>query len=162
MRNILGITRDERGSTLVEMALVAPFLATLLIGMVDISRGYSAKLQLEQAAQRSIEKVMQGAQGDASSNIFETLEQEAAAAAGVAETAVEVRYWLECNGVSQNTSTATMAADYEKVCASGEVYSRYLNVQIEKIYTPMFSTRWLGANSDGTYTLIGEAGIRVQ
>ena len=156
------LCRDERGATIIEMALAAPFLATLIIGMVDISRGYSEKLQVEQVAQRSIEKAMQGMQGDDSTDIFQTLQAEAAAAAGVLPTNVEVRYWLECNGVSQNTSPATMAADYEKVCPTGQVYARYLNIEIEKTFTPMFSTRWAGANADGTYTLVGEAGLRVQ
>jgi Flp pilus assembly protein TadG len=161
-RSWTNLTRDECGAAIMEMALAAPILATLLIGMVDLSLGYSAKLQLEQVAQRSIEKAMQGMQGDDSTDIFETLKAEAAVAAGVSESAVEVRYWLECNGVSQNTNPSTMAADYEKVCSSGQVYARYLNVRIEKTYTPMFSTRWAGANPDGTYTLDGEAGLRVQ
>lgn len=154
--------RDERGASIIEMALLAPFLATLTIGMVDISRGYSDKLFLEQAAQRAVERAMQGMQGDDSTDIFDGLKAEAAAIAGVDESAVTVRYWLECNGVDQNTSTATMAADYEKVCADGEYYSRHLSVRIEKSYTPMFATKWAGANADGSFDLVGVAGLRVQ
>lgn len=156
------LNRDERGASVIEMALVAPFLATLTIGMVDISRGYSEKLLLEQVAQRSIEKAMQGMQGDDSTDIFNGLKAEAAATAGVDPSAVEVSYWLECNGVSQNTSEATMAADYEKVCPSGQVYSRHLNVSITKTYKPMFSMKLMGSDSDGSFTLVGEAGLRVQ
>ncbi len=162
MRALLKLRRDERGASIIEMALTAPFLAALVIGMVDISRGYHAKLTLEQAAQRAVEKAMQGMQGDESTDIFQGLQQEAALVADVEEEDVEVRYWLECNGVSQNASAATMAADYEKVCQPGEVYSRHLNVRIEKVYTPMFQTKWLGSNPDGTFDLIGEAGLRVQ
>jgi Flp pilus assembly protein TadG len=161
-RDLRTLARDERGASLIEMALVAPFLATLLIGMVDISRGYSAKLKLEQVAQRTVEKAMQGMQGDDATDIFESLQQEAAETADVDESAVEVRFWLECNGVSQNSSAATMAADYEKVCDPGVRYSRHLNVKIQKGYTPMFATKFLGANSDGTFTLVGESGLRVQ
>ncbi len=156
------LSRDERGASIIEMALVAPFLATLVIGMIDISRGYSAKLQLEQAAQRAIEKAMQGMQGDESTDIFESLKAEAAATADVDENDVTVRYWLECNGVSQNSNPANMAADYEKVCPGGQYYSRHLNVTIEKVYTPMFQVRWLGSNPDGSFDLVGEAGLRVQ
>lgn len=162
MRALFRLARDERGASLIEMALVAPMLASLLIGMVDLSGGYSAKLQLEQIAQRGVEKAMQGMQGDDSTDIFDSLQAEVAAAADVEEDAVEVRYWLECNGVSQNTDPATMEDDYEKVCAGGERYSRHLSVKIEKIYTPMFQTKFLGANDDGTFTLVGEAGLRVQ
>jgi Flp pilus assembly pilin Flp len=161
-RDFRTLARDERGASIIEMALVAPFLATLVIGMIDISRGYSAKIKLEQVAQRTIEKAMQGMQGDDSTDIFNSLKAEAAATAEVDPSKVEVRYWLECNGVSQNSNPSTMAADYEKVCQGGERYSRHLNVKIEKTYTPMFATKWLGSNSDGSFTLIGESGLRVQ
>ena len=163
MRNgLLKLVRDERGTSIIELALLAPIFATMVIGMSDLSLAYSEKLQLEQAAQRSIEKAMQGMQGDESTDIFDGLKAEAALTAGVEEDAVEVRYWLECNGVSQNTGPTSMEADYEKVCTGGQVYSRHLNVSIEKTYTPTFQVHWLGSNSDGTFTLVGESGLRVQ
>ena len=52
MRTLLNLGRDERGASIIELALTAPFLAAMVIGMVDISRGYHAKLTLEQVAQR--------------------------------------------------------------------------------------------------------------
>ena len=159
MKRILHLVRDERGTSVIELALVAPILASLIVGMSDLSRAYSAKLQLEQAAQRSIEKAMNGRKESA---LFETLKAEAVAAAGVNASAVEVRYWLECDGVSQNTSPSTMTADYGKVCEDDETYARYVNVKIQKIYTPMFDVKWPGSNPNGTFTLVGEAGIRVQ
>jgi len=75
---------------------------------------------------------------------------------------VTVKYWLECNGVNQNTSTATMTTDFEKVCPSGQTYARYVTVDIQNAYQPMFSTHWLGSNPDGSFTLHGKAGLRVQ
>jgi Flp pilus assembly protein TadG len=162
MRNASALWNDDKGSSLVELALLAPFLATLVIGITDLSRGYSDRLQLEQAAQRAVEKAMQAMQGDDSTTMFKTLKAEAAETAGVPESDVTVTYWLECNGVSQNSSTASMDADYEKVCPDGQVYSRYMRVSIAKKYTPMFSAKWLGANADGTFSLVGTAGLRVQ
>jgi Flp pilus assembly protein TadG len=153
------LARDCSGASIVEMALTAPFLATLVIGMVDISRGYSAKVQLTQSAQRAIEKAMQG---EKTTDLYDTLKAEGATAAGVAQSAVAVKYWLECNGVSQYTTAANMATDYDKVCPSGQTYARYVTVDITKVFTPMFSTRFAGSNADGTYTLHGTAGIRVQ
>ena len=143
---------DERGASIIEMAMVMPVLASLFVGMVDISRAYSARLQLEQAAQRSIEKVMQY---QSSSSTYATLYSEAAIAAGVPVSAVEVDYWLECNG--------TRAPDYDGSCTPGQTYARYVTVSIDKSFTPMFGTRFFpGANDDGTYTLTGEAGLRTQ
>jgi Flp pilus assembly protein TadG len=151
MRRLLNLRRDQRGAAIIEMGLAAPILALLLIGMTDLSRGYSAKLQLEQAAQRAIEKVMQGQKN---TSVYNALKAEGAAAAGVDQSAVTVDWYLECNGTRQNT--------YEMNCQSGQTYARYLTVEIVKTYRPMFRTRFAGANADGTYTLRGRAGIRVQ
>jgi len=155
-RSLLG---DERGASVVELALAAPFMATLIIGMVDISRGYSAKVQLTQAAQRAIEKAMQG---DKTTDLYDTLKAEGASAAGVPASQVTVKYELFCNDVSKYQSAATMTADYDQVCTGGQTYARYVSIDITKTYTPMFSTKWAGANSDGSYTLHGKALIRVQ
>jgi Flp pilus assembly protein TadG len=159
MLRLKALLRDERGASLIEMALAAPFLGTLVIGMVDISQGYSAKVKLVQAAQRAIEKAMNG---DKTTTLYDTLQSEGATAAGVPTSQVTVKYWLECNGVNQNTSTATMAADYDKQCTSGQTVARYVSIDITKAYTPMFSTHWLGSNSDGSYTLHGKTSVRVQ
>lgn len=152
MYRLRTLARDERGTSLIEMAMVAPVFATLLVGMVDISRAYSAKLQLEQAAQRSIEKVQQY---QASSSTYATLYVEAATAAGVRIQDVTVDYWLECDGAR--------ITDYSSSCTPGQAYSRYISVSINKDYRPMFGVRFFpGANADGTYTITGEAGLRTQ
>lgn len=151
MARLATIVRDERGNSIIELALVVPFLSSLLIGMVDISRGYSAKLQLQQAAQQAIEKVMQTS---ASSSVIATLTGEAATAAGVATSAVAVDFWLECNGTRQSV--------YDSSCSAGQTYARYLTVDITKAYAPMFRVKFLGSNNDGTFTLHGKAGIRTQ
>jgi len=156
-RFLARIGRDCRGTAIVELALAAPILAALLIGMVDVSRGYSTRLQLEQAAQRSIEKAMQATK---STSLYVTLKTEGAQAAGVTVDAVDVQYWLECNGTRM--TGATMESAYNQNCAVGQTYARYLTVEITKSFVPMFAVRMAGANADGTYTLKGKAGIRVQ
>ncbi len=151
------IGRDCRATAIVELALAAPILAALVIGMVDVSRGYSTRLQLEQAAQRSIEKAMQATKA---TSLYVTLKAEGAEAAGVNIAAVDVQYWLECNGTKQTGST--METAYNQNCNVGETYARYLTVEITKAYVPMFAVKMAGSNADGTYTLKGKAGIRVQ
>ena len=146
------LSRDESGTSIIELALVAPILATLLIGMVDLSRAYSHKLQLEQSAQRAIEKVQQY---QSTTSTYGTLQTEAAAAAGVPVANVTIDYWLECNG--------TRAADYNTVCTSGQTYARWVQVDVTGTFTPMFRVRrWMGSNADGTFTLHGKAGMRTQ
>ena len=54
IRMFKSLTRDERGASVIELALVTPFLGSMLVGMVDLSRAYSRKLQLEQASIRQV------------------------------------------------------------------------------------------------------------
>jgi len=155
MRLLQRLVAEENGASVIELALVAPVFASMLVGMVDLSRAYSAKLQLEQAAQRSIEKVQQY---QTTSNTFSTLQTEAsnaATAAGFTSPTVTVDYWLECDGARQS--------DYDSHCSTGQSYGRWVTVDIAGKYTPMFASRhWPGANSDGTFTLHGKAGLRTQ
>ena len=152
--------QDRRGNSAIEFALIAPLLASMIVGVTDISNGYSAKLQLEQAAQRAIER---GMQGKKEVLLFKALKIEGAAAANVPESAVTVKYWLECNGVNQNTSASTMTPDYEnRVCPEGQAFARYVTIEIQKDFMPMFNVSWPGANSNGSITMSGKAGVRVQ
>ena len=158
IRQINSLARDERGASIIEMGLMVPILASLLVGMVDISRAFSARLQLEQAAHRAIEKVQQY---NTTTSTYSTLRTEAASAAraagftAVADTDVTIDYWLECNG--------TRASDYNTPCPNGQAYARWITIDIPAKFSPMFtSRRWPGSNSDGTYTLHGKAGLRTQ
>lgn len=152
MRNLKQIWRDDSGTSVIEMGMIAPVLSLLLIGMVDLSMAYSEKLRLEQAAQSAIEKVMQRS-GDAGTTIG-TLKAEAAAQAGVDTDNVTVDYWLECNGVR--------SADYNAYCADGAAYARYIQVKVVGTYEPMFPSKYWGASDDGNYHVTGHAGIRTQ
>jgi len=152
MHKLRNLAADERGTSLIEMALATPIFAALLMGMVDLSRAYSEKLQLEQASQRAIERVMNRQMNSTSYN---TLKLEAMAAAGVAATDVTVDFWLECNGTRQT--------NYDTSCSSGQIQARYINVAVQKKFTPVFGTKYFpGANTDGTFTIKADAGIRTQ
>ena len=152
MFRLARLTNDNRGASIVELALVAPVLASLLIGMVDLSRAYFPKLELQQAAQRSIEKIQQS-QAEASN--FNVLQAETAATAQVPARNVAVDYWLQCNGARQN--------DYESVCPSGQTYERWVSIDITGTFKPIFKSKHFPkANSDGTFTLHGTARMRTQ
>ena len=158
MMSITRLARDDRGASIVELALVAPILASLLIGMVDLSRAYSHKLLLEQAAQRSIEKVQQYQASSSTADLLKAETVAAAKDAGFASTTVAdvtVDFWLECNG--------TRAADYNTVCPDGQTYGRWVSIDLQGTFSPMFrSRRWPGANTNGTFTLHGKSGMRTQ
>ena len=146
------LAKDDRGASIIELALVAPVIASLLVGMVDLSRAYSYKLQLEQAAQRAIEKVQQY---QTTTSTYGTLQTEAATAAGVPTSNVAIDYWLECNG--------TRATSYDSVCPDGQTYGRWVTVTVTGTFTPMFRSKYYPrANANGTFTIQGKTGMRTQ
>jgi Flp pilus assembly protein TadG len=152
----------ERGASLIEMALVSPFLAALIVGMIDLSRAYSDRLQLEQAAQRTIEKVEQ--QRTVATD-YSSLADEAATAAGITKTSTNpsVSQWLECSSDGGTTWTSQGANSISSQCPNGtDLPARYVTIQIQKNFTPILKTGYLTTNADGTYTLTAQAGIRVQ
>ena len=152
------LSADDRGTALIEMALATPLLAAVLMGMVDLSRAYSERLQLEQATHRAIERTFNQQMQSTSYNSLKAEAVSAAQAAGysnVTASDVTIDFWLECNGVRQ--------ADYDTSCPDGQLIARYINVAIQKKFVPYFGTQYFpGANSDGTFTLRADAGIRTQ
>ena len=144
---------DRRGTATVELALVAPLLATFVIGIVDISNAVGRKLVMEQAAQRGIEKIMQTT---TDTTVDLTIVTEAAAAADVPVDQVVLDFWLECDGTRQ--------ADYnlDPPCAAGEREARYITLTINDTYDPMFSLHFAGANAEGEYPITAESGIRIK
>jgi len=147
------LARDERGASMIEFALFAPMLALMVMGISDVSMGYSRKLTVEQAAYRTLERVAVGSvQSD-----YSSLRTEAAAAAGVPVGNVTVTNWLECNGTRQ--------ADFNGLCGTGEMIARYVQIDIAASYTPSFSygplSRGLGGE-DGNVALSASAAVRVQ
>src|SRR4029079_8616403 len=121
------LARDESGASIIEMGMLLPFLGAMVIGVADISRAYSAKLKLEQAAYRSIEKVQQYRD---TTSTFSTISSEASTAAvdaGFTSPTVTVDYFLECDGSRQAT--------YNTNCASGTP-NRWITVDIAGTFTP--------------------------
>jgi Flp pilus assembly protein TadG len=164
MRFRKSLLRDDRGASIVEMGLLLPVMATVVIGVADVSRAYSQKLQLEQAAYRAIEKVQQY---QSTESTYDTLKNEVVAAAttagfsDVTTSSVTVDYWLECNGVRQGDGTP--GNGYDAVCSSGQTYGRWVSVDVTHNFMPMFaSSRWPGSNTNGSYTLHGRARLRTQ
>ena len=164
MRFKKSLLRDERGASLIEMGLLLPVMATVVIGVADVSRAYSQKLLLEQAAYRAIEKVQQYQSAEST---YDTLKNDVVSASSdagftdVTASNVTVDYWLECNGVRQGDGTP--GNGYDAVCASGQNYARWISVDVTHDFTPMFaSNRWPGSNTNGSFTLHGRANLRTQ
>jgi Flp pilus assembly pilin Flp len=146
---LFALGRDQRGAAVVELAVVAPMIALLTVGIVDLSNGFSKKLKIEQASQRAIEKIMNTS---ASDTIEATLAAEAAVQGDVPIDQVQVSYRLECDG------TQTDAEE----CPEDQESTQWVSVTVTDSYEPMFARYFSGIDGDGTYHLSATAGVRIQ
>lgn len=156
------LRRNEYGASIIELALTAPFMAALVVGMTDLARAYSLKLLLEQSAQRTIEQVEQ--QKTVVTNYNTALSTEAASAMtdagyGTGNT-ITPDSWLEC---STDGTTWTRQTDFNGSCGASDTTARYVSVNISRSFVPMFATRaWPGADANGNIPVTGYAEVRVQ
>jgi Flp pilus assembly protein TadG len=175
-RSFHRLAADARGAAVVEMAMVAPVLALMVVGVVDMSNAFSRKLALEQGAQRAIEKIMQTTEDD---TVEGTLKTEAVCQVngtntdGTCKTSpittsnVTVTYRLECKAaggsISTQTNTDPVAFD-ALTCPGGTVSeARYIAVAVTDKYTPLFPIHFGTFNTaDGTYHMSATAGMRTQ
>ena len=163
IRLLRSLRRDNSGAVLIEFAFVSPILALMAVGAIDMSNAFGKKLQLEQAAQRSIEKVMQTTGEQTVENTIAaeavcqyngTNENGTCKTAPITTANVTVTHRLECNG--------TVTVNDDDVCADGETESRWIQVVVRDNYEPMFALHFAGLNQDGTYHLQATAGMRTE
>jgi len=163
----LNLARDERGAAIIELALVAPVFALMVVGIVDMSNAYSRKLGLEQGAQRAIEKIQQTTQDD---TVDDTLKNEAVCqvdgtnADGTCKSSpittddVDVGHLLECIDADGTLHSST---DPTASCTDTQTARTYISVTVHDKYTPMFPIHFSSIDgTDHTYHLSATAGMR--
>ena len=141
------LAADTRGTSFVEFGMLAPVLALLVMGIIDLSTALSDRFTIQQAANRSLEllqarPVVADDDGDVD---YSFVKAEAADAAGVPETQVTLTQWLECDGV---------ADDGDDSCADDEDAARYLRVRITKNFQGRFLL--------GTTPMAASGALRIQ
>lgn len=169
MNRFLKLWREDRGAAIIELAIVAPVIALMTVGVVDLSNGFGDKLKIEQAAQRSIEKVMQTT---GITNVEQTIAAEAICQFngtlddGTCKTApltaanVTVAHSLYCKDEGQPESAAVLEADGD--CDEGDVGSRWIKVTVWTEYTPLFPLHFTGIDANGKYRIEASAGMRTE
>ena len=167
---------DERGAALVELALVAPILAAVVAGVIDISTAYSRKLALEQGAQRAIEKIMQTTDDD---TVEGTLKNEAVCqvngtnadgsclSSPITAANVTVTYKLICRttaGVAGSTQTNTDPTVFDTYTCSGAapVENRYIEVSIRDTFRGIFIHKFGSGAGKNEFEINAVAGMRTQ
>ena len=160
------------GTAVTELAFVAPILAVLAAGVIDISTAYSRKLALEQGAQRAIEKIMQTTDDD---TVEGTLVSEAVCqvngmkADGTCNTTpitaanVTVTYKRTCRTPSgalggQQTNTNPDALDALSCPSSAPVQNRFIDVTIVDNFQGIFIHKFWG--NQNVFQINASAGMR--
>lgn len=146
MRRLLpALARDERGTSLIEFGFLAPFLALLTMGVIDLSRGLAERFAIQQAVSRGLELVQARpaeAAATAADVDYSFVETEVAQSAGVPESQVTLTRWLECNGTDKG--------DVNGACAPGEDSARYLRVRVTKDFNAEFYYDTIPMAASGT------------
>lgn len=128
------LASDRSGVAAIELALVLPVLLLLLLGTIDIARIVAAKLDLEQAAQRTTDLSL-ALRPRSSDGAY--LRDEAVDATGVAAENVTVDIFLECGGARQ--------ASFSAECTAGQPRARFVSIAIRREVHPLFDWAALGA-----------------
>ena len=154
-KTLLTLRSDQRGTSIVELAAVAPIFALMVVGLGDLARGFSEKYALQQAVNRTVELAHQGSPND-NYDFLTTEAAQAAAAAGATGATVTLTSWLECNG-------STTKKAWTDTCADGQQIARYITLKIDSAFTPSFaSLTYSGIGADGKVPITASASVRVQ
>ena len=163
------LRRDERGVAAIELALIAPILAVLIMGAADVGSAFSRKLGLEQGAQRAVEKIMQTTE---LANVQDTIAGEVAIQADVNQNQVSVTFPRYCS----NRLMPDVDADADGLvdrddngfakgepCQSSEKEAHYIMIVVADEYEPMFQSVGLGEKlPSGNYRIDAKAGMRTK
>ncbi len=154
-RKLCNLFCNEEGSSVIELAIISPVAAVLLLGMIDTSLAFEEKLKTEQAAQRAVEKAT--SYSSAGSD-YSGIDDEAALEANVPLSDVAMDVWMECDGTRQDS--------FSSICADNELISRHISITINASYTPLFKYGPIGklvdANDNGTVPYSVNAQVRLQ
>ncbi|MEO7177620.1 MAG: TadE/TadG family type IV pilus assembly protein [Allosphingosinicella sp.] len=152
------LLRDSRGVSVIEFGLLAPVLAFIMLGIIDLSTAYARKMAIEQAVHRALEKAAVGTVQDD----YSFLETEVKSALpDLPSTGVTVTSWKLCD-----TAVSTVPCGF-RADGTAEETSRYVKIAVVDRWKPSFpyglgSYRFFNIGTDGKIPLKAETSLRVQ
>jgi Flp pilus assembly protein TadG len=159
-RIVQALGASDSGAAAIELALALPILSAAVLGMSDIARAYSLKLQIEQAAQRTVEQVEQEKYVLTSSYNTSLTTEATSAMSDLGYTSgntITPNSWLECS--SDSGATWTTQSSFTGSCPNAtDITARYVSVKISRTYDPLFTVY----NWPGSATVDGYAEVRIQ
>lgn len=121
----LRLIRDERGTSMIELAIVAPVLAGLMLGMVDVSLLVQRRLEMQEA---TAQLANIAASTPPTALTLDGLRTAGARLANVSEDQITLGLGIRCNnGPIQAPDT---------VCELGQQSSNMLTIQLQDQFGP--------------------------
>ncbi len=124
------IGQDRRGTSIIELALLMPILATFLVGISDVARAYAWQRELDQGLARALELAVLSERG---SN-WRALQADLMAAVNVPQSSTTVSRYTMCGTVMHDTGNNP----WDHSCDPGQIPARYVEVYVRKTYEPIF------------------------
>ena len=138
LRQLERLIRDDRGTMVIETAIVTPVLVLLSLGAYQVSTMVAKQSELDSAAAEGA-AIALAAPPDTSAKRT-TLHDILVASTGLASGDVTVTAAYRCNAAASYVTTA---------CSSGQVQATYVKIYMTTTYTPTW-TEW-GIGSPITY-----------
>lgn len=183
-RSLTFLRRSDDGAVAIELAIIAPVIAVMLIGVVDLTTAFNRKMELEQALHRSLEKIMNTTTFTTPSQTIR--EEVVAAVSGVEVGDITVDYLLECDNVIQAQSgdsadpldppvteptevaeepepedLGSEEPDASAGCEPTQVQRRYISATVTDEFEPFFPISKMGM-AGTAFTITAKAGMRVE
>ncbi len=135
----LRLLRDARGTTVIEVAIIAPVLVMLALGGFDVSRMIARQHELQNGAGDAEQIVLAAASGSATDT--NTIKSVLANTLGIPNDAnhIAVVKLYRCGTASSLVSTQ---------CSSGSWESTYIQVTFHDTYTPVWTSFGVGSPVD--------------
>lgn len=142
--------RDRAGVAAVELGLIAPILAALVIPMVDLGIGAYDKMRIQDAAEAAAQYALANASSYNASSI-QSAATNATTLSGVTATAAEACHCVTSGALGSAVSCAT-------TCADGSTPGTYVSVSTQMSYSLLFTYPGL----TNPMPLSGYAIVRIQ
>lgn len=117
------------GVSAIEFALVAPFLCTFILGVVDLGFGFQAQMAVTQAAQAGSYSAMLNGYN---TTAIQTVVANSTGTSGI--TASSATQACGCP-----SGTAISASSCNTTCPNGQTAGTYVTVSAQYLYTPILS-----------------------
>lgn len=144
------LARQDGGNATIELALVAPVLLTMALGVIDLAMGFSHKMQMQHYAQVGADYVVATLETNPQAS---DVKDEVANASGLDKGKISISEWVECDGVKNPNETQCAKID--------ALQYNFMQIDVSDTYQPMLDIPGL-ADYVGNTRNVGSVTVRTK